>query len=233
MTVYQDFFKFWDAIDFDISLPDGIKVLNPHEDNPEIKTVMETFYKQYYSDDKKRVLVLGINPGRLGAGATGIPFTDPKRLVAECHIPYHGAVTHEPSSVFVYDVIHVWGGPTQFYNKIYINSVCPIGFVKVDLPSGKAINYNYYDRQDLTKALQGLILANLKTQQSIARNNDTCVVLGTGKNYEYLKRLNEQYHLFRKIVPLEHPRYIMQYKSKLKEDYVKKYIDTLGELATS
>ncbi|MBK8515911.1 MAG: DUF4918 family protein [Saprospiraceae bacterium] len=48
-----------------------------------------------------------------------------------------------------------------------------------------------------------------------------------GKNYNYLSRLNKQYQFFDKIVPLEHPRYIMQYKNKEKDRYIQEYIQKL------
>jgi hypothetical protein len=42
--------------------------------------ICSSFYQKYYADNKKRSLIIGINPGRFGAGVTGIPFTDPIRL---------------------------------------------------------------------------------------------------------------------------------------------------------
>jgi len=35
---------------------------------------------------------------------------------------------------------------------------------------------------------------------------------------------------FKKIVALEHPRFIMQYKAKLKQQYIDKYIEAFGEV---
>ena len=75
-------------------------------------------------------IILGINPGRLGAGVTGIPFTDTKRLVTECKIPYSGKLTHEISSVFVYEMINAFGGVSNFYKKFYINSPFPLAITK-------------------------------------------------------------------------------------------------------
>src|SRR5579863_3104313 len=126
------------------ALPAGIRVMNPFKESKQASYISEIFYKKYYSDDKQRHLILGINPGRFGAGLTGIPFTDPKRLVSECHISYTGKTTHEPSSVFVYEMIHAYGGPALFYEHFYINSLCPLGFTSV-AENGKEKNYNYYD----------------------------------------------------------------------------------------
>jgi hypothetical protein len=63
-------------LDFRGNLPKGISVMNPFRNNPEVMTIVSLFYKKFYSDSRKRYLILGINPGRFGAGITGIPFTD-------------------------------------------------------------------------------------------------------------------------------------------------------------
>ena len=47
---------------------------------------------------------------------------------------------------------------------------------------------------------------------------------GEGDNYKFLSKLNQEYKLFKKIVPLAHPRFIMQYKLKTKDMYVDKYL---------
>ncbi len=96
-------------------------------------------------------MILGINPGRFGGGVTGIPFTDPKRVIEKCGLAYSGEMKHEPSSVFVYEMIDAFGGAIKFYEQFYIHSVCPLGFTNIN-NKGKAINYNYYDSKELTKA---------------------------------------------------------------------------------
>lgn len=108
-------------------LPSGIRIMNPFEETEETLKTSAAFYNKYYNDNAQRHLILGINPGRLGAGLTGIPFTDPKRLVNECGIAYEGRVTHEPSSVFIYEMIDAYGGIEAFYKHFYINSPCPLG----------------------------------------------------------------------------------------------------------
>jgi hypothetical protein len=68
------------------ALPKGFKVINPFFDNPETMVVMSEFYHKYYDDCERRRFIIGINPGRNGAGVTGIPFTDTKRLESVCGI---------------------------------------------------------------------------------------------------------------------------------------------------
>jgi len=94
---------YYEDLESPVGLPDGVEVMNPYS-NPEVKHVLETFYANYYQDNKKRKLILGINPGRLGAGITGIPFTDPIRLEKDCGIANNFVKKGELSSEFVYKV---------------------------------------------------------------------------------------------------------------------------------
>ena len=56
------------------NLPEGFKVVNPFLENPETREVMEVFYRKYYNDYQERRFLIGINPGRQGAGVTGVPY---------------------------------------------------------------------------------------------------------------------------------------------------------------
>lgn len=205
-------------------LPPGIRILNPFKEHPQVMGIVDTFYHKYYNDNNQRHIILGINPGRFGGGLTGIPFTDPKRLMAECHIPYEGKLSHEPSSVFVYEVINAYGGAEAFYNKIYINSPCPLGFTSID-DKGREKNYNYYDSKELTKAVYNFMIENIRKQIAVGVNTDKCFCFGTGKNEAFLKKLNNEYRFFGEIIALEHPRFIMQYKTKSKQFYIDKYLE--------
>ncbi len=226
MTFADKVIAFNASLDIKETLPDKIRVLNPFKENPIINDICHQFYHKFYNDNKERKLILGINPGRLGAGATGIPFTDTKRLKSHCEIEvdFH---LHEPSSVFVYEVIDAFGGTSNFYNQFYINSICPLGFVIQD-EKGSEKNYNYYDNKKLEKAVTPFIVETIKKQLTFGVDNNKVFCMGTGKNYKYLKNLNEQYNFFKEVVPLEHPRYVMQYKTKAKSFYISKYIEALN-----
>src|SRR5690606_25532407 len=91
-------------------LPEDFRVLNPYMDNPETMEVMQKFYHKYYNDLRPRKFIIGINPSRHGAGVTGVPFTDTKRLEKVCGIKMGSARTHEVSSVFMYEMIAAYGG---------------------------------------------------------------------------------------------------------------------------
>jgi len=190
--------------------------------------IADAFYHKYYNDNDARHLILGINPGRFGGGITGIPFTDPKRLVSECHIAYDGKPAHEPSSVFVYEMINAFGGPEAFYKKFYINSLFPLGFTKVEA-NGKEKNYNYYDSKELLSTVTDAIIDNINKQVALGISTDVCFCFGTGKNENILRRLNNEHGFFKKIVALEHPRFIMQYKAMSKQFYIDKYLSAFHD----
>lgn len=206
-------------------LPKGVQILNPFKDNEEVLATLNTFYKKFYDDNNVRKLIIGINPGRLGAGVTGIPFTDTKRLSEICGIEMASLNTHEPSSVFIYDLIEKFGGPEKFYGQYYINSVCPLGFIEQN-EKGNWVNCNYYDYKELFFALKDFIISNLKKQIDFGIDTNVCYVLGK-KNAKFLSLINKETKFFDSIVVLDHPRYIVQYKSKFKADYIDAYLKQL------
>ncbi len=216
-------------LDVKLDLPDGIRVMNPFTENPLALKASSLFYRKFYNDNRPRRLILGINPGRHGAGVTGVPFTDTKRLADKCGLPLDSLKTHEPSSVFIYEVIDAYGGPEKFYSEFYINSPCPLGFVKTN-NKGREVNFNYYDSRELAEAVYPFMLKSIEAH--IAKGTDTGVVwcLGSGKNFKMLEAINREQRYFGKIIPLEHPRFIMQYRSKQKQQYIKKYIEALKPL---
>jgi hypothetical protein len=217
-------------VDFRGTLPKGISIMNPFRGNDGyILEVSSAFYRKFYSDNRPRRLILGINPGRFGAGFTGVPFTDTKRLTADCGIPYAGRQTHEPSSVFVYDMIKAFGGTESFYSQFYITSVCPLGFTHTGA-NGREKNYNYYDRPDLTAAVYDFMVENIRSQIATGVSTDTCFCLGTGRNEKFLLALNHRFNFFGRIIALEHPRFVMQYRAKLMNQYIEKYLQAFRQV---
>src|SRR5699024_1529755 len=184
-------------------------------------------YCKFFNDQQKRKLIVGINPGRFGAGITGVPFTDTKRLAKYCNIHIENFKTHEPSSVFVYEVIQAFGGVEKFYNNFFINSVCPLGFIQKN-QKGNWINRNYYDDLILYKTVKPFIISSLKKQISLGIDNSVVFSFGK-KNAKFLKEINKEEKLFKKIIPLPHPRYIMQYQFKNKSFFQKKYVEELNQ----
>ncbi len=228
-TFADKIIEFNQSLEFKGKLPKGIRIMNPFRENDAIISISSSFYKKYYNDNNSRHIILGINPGRFGAGVTGIPFTDTKRLTNECGLKYCGKETHEPSSVFVYEVIEAYGGINKFYSDLYINSVCPLGFTNLD-SKGKEKNYNYYDSKELTVAVSNFIIESIKEQIEFGIKTDICFCFGTGKNEKFLRLKNDEYGFFKSIIALEHPRYVMQYKARSKQKYIDKYLKAFEQV---
>jgi hypothetical protein len=226
MTFSERVNSFNRKLNFTGSLPDGIRVMNPFKENPSILPLTKRFYDKFYNDEKERYLILGINPGRHGAGVTGIPFTDTIRLEKYCGMPINEFRSYETSSEFIYNMIEAYGGTEKFYSRYYINAVCPLGFTRIN-SRGKEVNYNYYDDKELSDSVYAFIVKNLKIQVSFGINTGTCYCLGTGKNFKFLLNLNKSENLFGEIIPLEHPRFIMQYRRKKLQKYINKYLELL------
>lgn len=62
--------KFNASLDFKGKLPAGISVMNPFRESEAVLEISSYFYNKYFNDKKPRHLILGINPGRFGAGVT-------------------------------------------------------------------------------------------------------------------------------------------------------------------
>jgi hypothetical protein len=220
--------RFNTHLSFTGKLPEGIRIMNPFREQPGVVETMTKFYRKFYQDHHPRRMIVGINPGRLGAGLTGVPFTDSHRLANPCGIIIPGIKTFEPSSVFVYDVIAEYGGPEAFYRDFYIGSMSPLGFTALK-PGGKEVNYNYYDSKALTAAVYDFMVSNIHKQLDFGMDRSVGYCLGTGKNAAFLTQLNEKERFFKKIVPLEHPRFVMQYRNKRKQEYIDKYLAAFSD----
>jgi hypothetical protein len=163
-------------------------------------------------------VIIGINPGRFGAGLTGIPFTDPIKLETICGIKNDLPKKAELSADFIHTMINRYGGPALFYKDFYFTSVSPLGFTK----AGK--NLNYYDDKKLTERLLPFMVDCMQRQLKFGMNTRVAFCLGEGDNYKFLSHFNDQYQFFENIIPLAHPRFIMQYKRKSLHHYVDNYI---------
>jgi Domain of unknown function (DUF4918) len=212
---------FYKGLQFPVVLPRDIEVMIPFSDDATWKAC-QAFYKKYYSDNLQRYMIIGINPGRFGGGVTGIPFTDPIRLQQACGIPNQWPQKQELSSVFVYEMINAFGGPAAFYRQFYISSVSPLGFTQ----AGK--NLNYYDDKKLQESITPFVLDCFSRQFAFGVNRRIAFCLGDGKNFKFLSALNKKHGLFETLIPLPHPRFIMQYKLKSKQAYIAKYIQQLS-----
>lgn len=219
MTFGEKVIEFYEQLEPPKNLPEKVDVLFPFEDKQVMDTV-KIYNQTYFNDSNKRNFLIGINPGRLGSGTTGIPFTDPIRLKGELNIDNNFEPKQELSSNFIYQMINAGGGPDSFYSNNYFTSVSPLGFIM----DGK--NLNYYDIKELEEALEPYIVAEMKKQLEFGAR-PIAYSLGMGKNIAYLKKLNAKYHFFEDIVALPHPRWVMQYRLKRIQEFIDLYVSKL------
>src|SRR5690606_14940661 len=207
MTFADKVLNFYKGLELTCRLPSGVEVMNPYMDTACMKVCTE-FYNKFYNDQDKRHLILGINPGRYGAGITGIPFTDPIKLEERFGIKSTLARKPELSAEFVHAMISAFGGYEKFFRKFFINSVSPLGFVQ----SGK--NLNYYDTPALKNALMPFIRESMTALVDLGIHRNVVFCLGEGANFKFIQDLNAKEKWFGEVVPLAHPRFIMQYRRK-------------------
>lgn len=218
---FRDYYKdFLSTLKLNNPLPEGVRLLYPFQE-PEVSRVCKEFYEKFYNDSDDRIFLIGINPGRFGAGVTGIPFTDPVRLEEKCHITNAFDKRPELSSIFIYEMIDAYGGPAVFYKHFFITSVSPLGFVQ----DGK--NLNYYDNSRLQNKLEHFIVESMKKQLAMGGRKDIAFSIGKGKNVEYLRHINSKYGFFDRIEALPHPRWVMQYQLQRKQEMIDDYLDKL------
>ena len=207
-------------------LPSNIQVMNPYT-RPNVQRYVESFLRKFFSDNRERVYVFGINPGRFGAGVTGVTFTDPVALERFCGISNEFEKRREVSSEFVYEFIQRWGGVEKFYQDFFLTAVSPLGFTR----NGK--NYNYYDDRRVFAILKPFIVPSLKVQLASGARHDVAILLGTGRNQRVFTELNQEHGFFDRVYAVEHPRFIMQYRRKRLREYLEKYKEVFSQALSS
>ena len=165
---------------------------------------MEAFYGRFYDDNRPRLFIFGINPGRFGSGLTGIPFTDGYALTHTCGIASSLPQRRELSATFIHRVIQALGGADSFFGQAFITGVCPLGLLR----GGK--NFNYYDDRSLLSELEPFFVDTIRRRIAFGARPQAAVVIGTGKNLQVMQRLNAEHRFFDELHALEHPRFIMR-----------------------
>lgn len=215
--------NFFNNLENNFNLPNQVTTIFPFQ-NPENQRVMRLFFEKYYGDSYGRAFLFGINPGRFGAGTTGIGFTDANSLARVCYIPNNFTNRYELSATFMYEVIEAYGGVDRFYRDFYMTTTMPIGLLK----DGK--NYNYYDDNEVHESLDSFMIESIMKQLSFGQRSRSIVVIGQSQNYEYLSQLNEAYDFFDEIYAVPHPRWVMQYKPEEKTKYIDTYLEALHQV---
>lgn len=219
------------AIDFhyqlhpNIELPKSIDWILAYR-NPETRQTFEKFMNLFYNDSKKRYFLFGINPGRFGAGVTGVSFTDPILLEQKLGIKHNFEKKHELSALFIHEMIAEFKSISFFYNHFFITSVNPVGLTK----NGK--NYNYYDDSETWNKIQPFIVNTMEQQIKLGCFTSKAFCIGQGKNFKIFQQLNKLHQWFDEIIPLPHPRWVMQYRRKTKQVYIDEYVLKLSSVLT-
>lgn len=209
-----------------IKLYNKYKIVNPYQQENILK-IVESFYTKYFNDSNERYLILGSSPARRGTSATGIPFEDEEHIYKITGENINNFYINKNSSNFLYDVMENYGGIDKFYSDFFLGFVCPLGIVNTNNKNNE-VNVNYYENRKLKEKLDDFIKQSLERLIDLGINRNVCYCIGSGENYKYLLKINEEYNFFKRIVPLEHPRYIMQYNKDKSDIYMDKYLKELN-----
>ncbi|MCC8250533.1 uracil-DNA glycosylase family protein [Saccharothrix luteola] len=213
-----------------VEVPAGFNVINPFSGplKGHVREVTTSFYRRFYDDHQPRRLVLGSSPARRGTAVTGVPFADAELLKSQSGIKIEGYGISRVSTGFLDDVISRYGGRDRFYTDFVMSFVCPLGVSRTNA-EGREVNANYYETKKLTESLRPFIVKTLKRQLEFGTDTSVCYCIGSGENFKFLSQVNTEEHFFEKIVPLEHPRFITQYNSGRKDEFIEKYVGALRD----
>jgi len=217
MSFGEKIFNFYSNLDHPPVNIRHVDILDPFQTKI-VRDINSEFYKKYYNNNQERTFLIGINPGRFGAGLTGIPFTDPIYLETILKIKNDFPKKHELSSQFIYKVIDEFGGPEKFFGTFYLTAVSPLGFTFHNK------NINYYDIKSIVNTWEPVFIKWMKQQLKAGGRRDIGFILGKGANSKYFLRLNNEAKLFKQLIPLPHPRWVMQYHYKNQSTFVKNYL---------
>lgn len=224
MAFGQRIEQFLTSLTLDVQLPTGFEVMQPYAD-PAVQFNIHAMCLRYYVDTPKpRLAVWGINPGRLGGGITGLSFTDPYALFHLLHIGPETSMRREPSATFIQMVIEAYGGAVDFYRDVFLSAISPLGFIK------DGNNINFYDDPSLAKAIVPFAIDCVGKQTAAGLRKDACIVLGSGKLRAFVEREIVPVVGYTRVVYLDHPRFVMQYRRKAAMQYVEQYVGAIRSL---
>lgn len=124
-----------------------------------------------------------------------------------CGIENNLGNKRELSSEFIYKVIDAFGGTDKFYRQFFLLPLVRWALWK----EPKTIIIMTIKLQE---AATPFIRKTWKQQTALGAKNNRAICIGSGKNMKMLETLNADFPYFEKIISLEHPRFIMQYREK-------------------
>ncbi len=208
-NIVEKFFEFYEIFNekySDILRSNNIGILSEFLDN---KNNIIEFHKKYIQPNSPKIVMCGINPGRKGAGITGIPFIDTYSLSKM--LPDIINPKSEKSAKFFFSIIEEFG-IDKFYKNIHFTNMSWLGFYKLD--NGINVNYN-----SLSEEIQNYLIDKFVEEMDFI-NPEVIIPIGDIVNWELLFNLKEKNRLKAEIGPrLYHPAYRLVER--------KTYIETL------
>lgn len=182
------------------------------------KSCINLFWNRYYEKHLPKIVICGINPGRFGAGQTGIPFLDNHSL-SEMGFPVTSS-DRERSADFFYSVVQAIGIEV-FFKTFYVTNLSAIGYIK------QKKNINYYD---LPKNARQTVFDNFLTEMDHIKPTHIITLSVLVQND--IKSLIKEGTLSSGIdcsLRLPHPAWIMTYRQKSKQVWGEIYIKALEQ----
>ena len=214
---YFDFFNFFEEKYSNTLKSKNIRILSEFLDNE--KNIIE-FHKKYVEPNSPKIVICGINPGRKGAGKTGIPFIDFASLTRM--LPDIKENDSEQTAKFFFSVIQKIG-IENFYKNFHVTNLSWFGFSRID--KNKNVNY---DNEDIPAEIKNCLIDKFVEEMELI-NPDYIITLSKDVLYE-LKSLKEQKKISSEIgARLNHPSWITTYRSKDINMWKIKYVETLSE----
>ena len=168
-----------------------IKILDGFTNQVEL---VRHYFQKMYANDRKRIVFCGINPGKNGAGKTGIPFIDFKG--ASQLLPGINENNSERSAQFILSIIEEIG-IENYHDLVYMTNLSWYGFTK----DGR--NLNYYK---LPGSVQRTFTSSFIKEMDVVQ--PSLIVPLSIKVEESLKQMVENDELHYPIAPrLSHPYY--------------------------
>lgn len=96
--------------------------------------LVRSYYKKFYSKPGRRIVLCGINPGKYGAGITGVPFIDFHGISRL--LPGHGRQDKERTAQYMLSIIEEYGAG-EFQDAVYLTNLSWYGFLR----NGRNLNY--------------------------------------------------------------------------------------------
>ena len=187
---------------------EGICVLSDFLDH---RHVMENFWATFYPEGPPPQVICGLNPGRHGAGLTGVPFRDFKTLSKWMQgINRQDA---EPSAQFFAKVVEAVG-VEAFFKRFYVTNISAVGYVR----DGKNLNYH-----DLPEVALRVVERNFMEEMASVQPT-RIIALGKHPYATVGKLLSSSVG---DIAYLPHPSWIMTYRRREADDWLGRYIDAL------